>query len=121
PLAGHTGWGVELGDGSWLAGTFDGPEMEDGPGIVKKGHNNDSWRHRFTGPTAEADMRNWFLRGETGKVDAQGRDMPQVGYDQYMEGGQNGLGDKGGGFAFEGEALDWGYGVVGKNWADFTY
>jgi hypothetical protein len=118
PLAGHTGWAVELADGSWLAGTYDGSEMVDGPGIVNKGHNNDAWRHRFT---SEADLRQWYLEGRVRGSYPGDNIAPQMGYDQYMKWEFTGLLNSAAVFALEAQSWDWGYGLLGNNCADVTY
>jgi Ricin-type beta-trefoil lectin domain. len=117
--AGHTGWGIQLADGSWEGGTFDGPE--EGrifnikvPGAVEKGDNNYAWRHHFA---SEAQLRAYF--GE-GKI-AENPPYRVKGYDRYYKWQLRGTLNTAAAFSLESQSWDWGYGVLGNNCLDVTY
>lgn len=112
PLVGHVGWAVQLADGSWEAGAWDGLSVP----IVNKGYFNGAYRVRFA---TEAQMRQYFGTG----IDPQGRPAtPHIQvYNEYMKYNIGTPVNSAAVFSLESESWDWGYGVTGNNCADVTY
>jgi hypothetical protein len=117
---GHVAWAVQLADGSWEGGAWDGPELSNGFTIAVIGvaYNNNAWRHHFAN---EDDVRKYFLLNEC--FDGLSEHNP---YDQYIRVPVTSLPNTlsvntAAVFSLESQSWDWGYGVAGNNCMNIVY
>ncbi len=116
--AGHVAWGLQLADGTWEAGGFDGPEASAlfnwTLGIVNKDGDNGAFRQHF--PTEKA-MIDFFSVNSA----PTGRPGAFFHYDRYYRWPLTGTLNTAAVLSLEAQSWEWGYGVFGNNCMDITF
>jgi hypothetical protein len=125
PVVGHTGWAIELEDGRWLAGAWDGISafvgVDEGAGVgwIKKGSPNGHWKLVFN---TKEEVLDWFSRQRQVKKfpSEEDRIMPYNRYHRYKEFTVENV-NTAAVFSVEAQSWGWGYGVLANNCMDVSY
>ena len=130
---GHSAWAIELEDGRWLAGAWDGitavaiVDQGGGLGSITKGSPNGHWKMVFN---TKEDVLMWFRRvlAKDGNPAVpvekfpswQDKFMPYAGYERYKEITLTNV-NTAAAFSVEAQSWGWGYGVFSNNCMDVTF